>query len=86
MLEAELAWRQSLRSRTLADLAPLSVGTMGQQRVDLATTWILDNVRRNPRPGYEPKTGGDDAVRAYRGEDQRSQESGDESLVNAALT
>src|SRR4051812_6144103 len=63
MLEAEQAWRQSLRARTLADLAPVSVGTMGQQRIDLATTWILDNVRRNSRPGYVPPLpGGDEAV------------------------
>jgi Rrf2 family protein len=85
MLEAEAAWRQSLRSRTLADLAPLSVGTMDQQRIDVATTWILDNVRRNPRPGYEPKSGGDEAVRAYRVEEKlfpEAPEAGDESLVN----
>ena len=85
MLDAEAAWRQSLRSRTLADLAPLSVGTMGQQRIDVATTWILDNVRRNPRPGYELKSGGDEAVRAYRVEEIRfpeAPEAGDESLVN----
>ena len=40
MLEAELAWKQSLRARTLADLAPLSIETMEQQRVELAATWI----------------------------------------------
>ena len=65
MLEAEQAWKQALQSRTLADLAPLSVGTMGQQRIDVATRWILANVRRNPRPGYEPQAGSDEAVRTY---------------------
>jgi Rrf2 family protein len=49
MLEAEQAWKQSLRSRTIADLAPLSIGTMDPKRVDLATTWIWQNVRRGPR-------------------------------------
>jgi Rrf2 family protein len=48
MLEADLAWKQSLRSRTLADLTPLSIDTMDKRRVDLATTWILENVRRGP--------------------------------------
>src|SRR5215212_9810885 len=76
MLEAEVAWRQSLRARTLADLAPVSVGTMGQQRIDLATVWIHDNVRRNPRPGHEPHAGGDEAVRPFRADEQRSQASG----------
>src|SRR3954447_8171306 len=77
MLEADLAWKQSLRSRTLADLAPLSVSTMEQQRIDLATIWIHANVRRNPRPGYVSRTGGDAAVRTWRGEGPRSQEPGD---------
>jgi Rrf2 family protein len=64
MLDAELAWRQALRSRTLADLAPLSVGTMDRRRVDLATTWIQDNVRRNPRERHdESSTGGESKPR-----------------------
>jgi Rrf2 family protein len=63
MLEADLAWKQALRARTLADLAPLSVSTMDQQRVELATTWILQNVRRNPRSGAGAgDTGGDGAT------------------------
>jgi len=82
MLEAEQAWRQSLRDRTLADLAPVSVGTMGQQRIDLATTWILDNVRRNARTGYTPPPGGDEPVRTFRVEEEHPEEAGDASLVN----
>lgn len=53
MLDAEQAWRQSLRSRTLADLAPLSIETMQPQRVELAAAWIHQNVRRSPRPGAD---------------------------------
>jgi Rrf2 family protein len=65
MLEAEQAWKQSLRARTLADLTPLSVGTMDKRRVEVATTWILQNVRRNPRlPAGERDTGGDAKVEA----------------------
>lgn len=48
MLEAELAWKQALRARTLADLTPASIETMDKRRVDLATAWILRNVRRSP--------------------------------------
>lgn len=48
MLEADFAWKQALRSRTLADLTPRSIETMDKRRVDLATTWILKNVRRSP--------------------------------------
>jgi Rrf2 family protein len=48
MLEADLAWKNALRSRTLADLTPMSIDTMDKRRVDLATTWILENVRRGP--------------------------------------
>ena len=60
MLEAELAWRQSLRARTLADLTPLSVETMDRRRVDLATSWILENVRRRPsRDGDQSDAGGE---------------------------
>jgi Rrf2 family protein len=54
MLEAEQAWKQALRARTIADLAPLSIGTMDKQRVELATAWILQNVRRVPEPTKEP--------------------------------
>jgi Rrf2 family protein len=65
MLEAELAWKQALRTRTLADLAPLSVDTMAPQRVEMATTWILQNVRRNPRSGAgDSDTGGDAAAQS----------------------
>ena len=60
MLDAEAAWRQSLRARTLADLAPFSVQTMDQQRVDLATTWILSNVRRTAVPRRDESTAGGD--------------------------
>ena len=38
MLEAELAWKQALRARTVADLTPLSIDTMDRQRVELART------------------------------------------------
>jgi Rrf2 family protein len=60
MLDAESAWRQALRARTLADLTPLSVQTMDQQRVDLATTWILDNVRRTAVPRRDDSSAGGD--------------------------
>ena len=65
MLDAESAWRQALRSRTLADLTPLSVQTMDKQRVDLATSWILDNVRRTAVPRRdESAAGGDPRAKA----------------------
>jgi Rrf2 family protein len=78
MLEAESAWKQALRARTLADLTPLSIGTMDQQRVGLATSWILSNVRKSPRPGYdEPITGGDEQANSGLGEGRSSPESGE---------
>jgi Rrf2 family protein len=58
MIEAEMAWRQALQSRTIADLTPVSIETMHPQRVELATRWIHENVRRTPDetgPGGEPK-------------------------------
>jgi Rrf2 family protein len=58
MLEAELAWKQSLQARTVADLTPLSIDTMDRQRVKLAGSWIKQNVRLNldeAGPGGEPK-------------------------------
>ncbi|MFN8634942.1 MAG: Rrf2 family transcriptional regulator [Chloroflexota bacterium] len=58
MLEAELAWKQSLRARTLADLTPRSIETMDKRRVDLATTWILQNVRRGPDATDDERTQG----------------------------
>jgi Rrf2 family protein len=65
MLDAESAWRQALRARTLADLTPLSVQTMDKQRVDLATSWILDNVRRTAVPRRdESAAGGDPRAKA----------------------
>ena len=60
MLEAEAAWRQALRARTLADLTPMSVQTMDKQRVDLATTWIHENVRRTAAPRRDKCTAGGD--------------------------
>jgi Rrf2 family protein len=53
MLEAEEAWRQALRARTVADLAPLSIETMDLQRRELARAWILQNVRRVQEPTRE---------------------------------
>jgi Rrf2 family protein len=47
MIEAEMAWKQALRARTIADLAPRSIDTMHPERVELATRWIYQNVRRN---------------------------------------
>ena len=73
MLEAELAWKQSLRARTVADLTPLSIGTMDSQRVKLAGTWIKQNVRLNldeTGPGGEPK-GRSCRVGARRSEEPR---------------
>jgi Rrf2 family protein len=58
MIEAEMAWRQALQSRTIADLTPVSIETMHPQRVELATRWIHENVRRTPdetEPGGERK-------------------------------
>jgi Rrf2 family protein len=67
MLEAEAAWKQALRARTLADLAPISIETMDRQRVDLATTWIQQNVRRSPRVSAdESTTGGEPRARSCR--------------------
>jgi Rrf2 family protein len=48
MIEAVMAWRQALQSRTIADLTPVSIETMHPQRVELATRWIHENVRRTP--------------------------------------
>jgi Rrf2 family protein len=47
MLEAEAAWQQALRARTIADLAPMSIDSMDQRRVKLAGSWIKQNVRLN---------------------------------------
>jgi hypothetical protein len=58
MLEAEAAWRQSLRAKTVADLTPRSIETMDQRRVKLAGSWIKQNVRLSldeAGPGGEPK-------------------------------
>ena len=58
MIEAEMAWKQALRARTIADLTPVSIETMHPQRVELATRWIHENVRRAPdetEPGGERK-------------------------------
>ena len=57
MLEAEAAWKQALRRRTVADLTPMSIETMDRQRVKLAGTWIKQNVRLNldeTGPGRTP--------------------------------
>jgi Rrf2 family protein len=80
MLEAEQAWKQSLRARTVADLAPLSIETMNKKRIDLATTWILQNVRQSPRSGAgESSTGGDPTARACRTSARRSPAPHDEA-------
>jgi Rrf2 family protein len=73
MLEAEAAWKQALRARTVADLTPLSIETMHPQRVELATRWIKKNVRLNldeTGPGGEPK-GRSCRVGARRSEEPR---------------
>ena len=78
MLEAESAWKQALRAKTLADLAPVSIETMHPRRVELATSWILENVRRSPRPGAgESVTGGDPTAQACRTSARCSLESRD---------
>jgi Rrf2 family protein len=58
MLEAEEAWKQTLRARTVADLTPLSIETMDRQRVEKAKIWIKQNVRLSldgHGTGGEPK-------------------------------
>jgi len=45
MLRAELAWRESLRTTTVADLAVQARAGMGKQRLRLATAWLRDKVR-----------------------------------------
>jgi Rrf2 family protein len=58
LLEAEAAWQQALRARTIADLAPVSIESMDQRRVKLAGSWIKQNVRLNldeAGPGGEPR-------------------------------
>src|SRR5262245_57709063 len=63
MLEAEAAWKQALRARTVADLTPLSINTMDTRRVDLATRWIKQNVRLTPD---DTRTGGDPQANTCR--------------------
>jgi Rrf2 family protein len=45
MLRAELAWRESLRGTTLADLATEAQAGMGRRRLALATAWLRERVR-----------------------------------------
>src|SRR5262245_57007024 len=45
MLRAELAWRESLRTATVADLRVQARAGMGKQRLRLATAWLRDKVR-----------------------------------------
>jgi Rrf2 family protein len=45
MLRAEVAWRESLATTTVADLAAQAQAGMGKQRLKLAAAWLRDNVR-----------------------------------------
>ena len=45
MLRADLAWRESLRETTLADLAVQAQAGMGKQRLRLASAWLREKVR-----------------------------------------
>lgn len=45
MLRAEVAWRESLVSLTLADLASQTQAGMGKQRLKLAATWLREKAR-----------------------------------------
>jgi Rrf2 family protein len=71
MLEAEMAWKQALCARTVADLTPLSIETMDRRRVDMARVWIKTNVRLNLD---EAGPGGDPKARSCRSAARRSQE------------
>jgi Rrf2 family protein len=54
MLRADLAWKQSLRSQTLADLVAITGESIDRRRVELARAWLKQNVRRSPdRPDPE---------------------------------
>ena len=46
MLRAEGAWRQALRSQTVADLAGIVRGTIDPRQAQKAVTWLRKNVRR----------------------------------------
>jgi Rrf2 family protein len=82
MLEAEQAWKQSLRARTIADLAPLSIETMDPKRVELATAWIWQNVRRGPWPETDERTtGGESTARNGRLAERRSTEPHDKTML-----
>lgn len=82
MLEAEAAWKQALRARSIADLKPLSIETMDQRRRELAGRWIKQNVRLNLE---EAGPGGDLTARACRTAARRSQEPRDATtLINQA--
>ena len=78
MLEAELAWKQALRARTVADLTPLSIDTMDRQRVKLAGSWIKQNVRLSLD---EAGSGGEPKGRACRVGTRRSPEPPDETTL-----
>jgi Rrf2 family protein len=73
MLEAEAAWKQALRARTIADLTPVSIDSMDQRRVKLAGSWIKQNVRLSldeTGPGGESRRcrGGARPILESRGE------------------
>jgi Rrf2 family protein len=54
MLRADLAWKQALRSQTLADLVAVTGASIDRQRVELARAWLKQNVRHRPaRPAAE---------------------------------
>jgi Rrf2 family protein len=48
MLRAEVAWRESLRATSVADLAAQAQAGMGKRRLKLAAAWLGDNVRLTP--------------------------------------
>ncbi len=45
MLRAEVAWRESLRATTLAELAAQAQAGVGKQRLKLAAAWLREKVR-----------------------------------------
>jgi Rrf2 family protein len=46
MLRAEAAWRQALRSQTVADLLAGLIATVDPQQLEKGAAWLEDNVRR----------------------------------------
>ncbi len=46
MLRAEAAWKQELRAQTVAGLVTVLRNTLSTRQVEMATSWLRENIRR----------------------------------------